>query len=240
MTLACMVVDDEPLARRVLAKHIAEVPSLSLVKECAGAAEAAAYIHTHRVDVIFLDIKMPRLSGLDFLKTLTDPPQIIITTAFSEYAIEGYEYSVVDYLLKPIPFDRFLKAVNKLSVRLNTGEKPRAESDTGRSNFIFIRSGQKSFQVRFDDIDRIQGWGNYVKIFTGTRAFLAPMTMKAVERLLPAERFLRCHKSHIVNRDRIESIGDNRIALAGIKIPVGRAYKQKVDDFLDRFDATRS
>ena len=190
--------------------------------------------------MIFLDIKMPRLSGLDFLKTLAAPPQVIITTAYSEYALEGYEYSVVDYLLKPIPFERFLKAVNKLSARLNTGAKSRADSEPGRNEFIFIRSGQKSFQVRFNDINRIQGWGNYVKIFAGTRAFLAPMTMKAVERLLPSERFIRCHKSHIVNRDRIESIGDNRIALAGMKIPIGRAYKQKVEEFLDRFDPLRS
>ena len=240
MKMTCLVVDDEPLARRVLEKYIAEVPSLTLGHACGSAMEAAAYLHEHRVDVIFLDIKMPRLSGLDFLKTLVDPPQIIITTAYSEFALEGYEYSVVDYLLKPIPFERFLKAVNKISVRLDRKHPPVRPPGQAKDDFIFIKSGQKSFQIQFADIERIQGWGNYVKIFAGEHARLAPMTMKAIERLLPADQFLRCHKSHIVNRERIESIGDNRITLAGIKIPIGRVFKQRVNEFLDRFDPSRS
>jgi len=236
--IECLVVDDEPLARRVLERFIDAVPSLRLGKSCGSAAEAAAYMMDHRVDALFLDIKMPQMNGLEFLKTLGRTPQVILTTAYAEFALEGYEYAVVDYLLKPISFQRFLKAVNRLKPGpADTGH--RTAGGSVEDGILFIKSDKVHHRIRILDIMVVQGWGNYVKIFTDTRTVLAARTLKSMVALLPADRFIRCHKSFIVNLSRCETIEEGRITIADRQIPVGRRYRMRVRDTLDRLDHAR-
>jgi len=230
-----MVVDDEPLARRVLEKYIAAVPSLTLVKQCGDAIEAAAYLHAHSVDVIFLDIQMPELTGLEFLKTLPRQPQIILTTAYCEYALAGYEYSVVDYLLKPFSFERFLKAVNKtarLAAKQTHDQTAKSKTADG---FVFLRTEKVDHRVKYSAIRYLEGYGNFVKVFTDQGMLLVSETMTKIEERLPKDMFLRVHKSYIVAVVRIDCIEGNIIRLKNDIIPIGRHYKQEVERVLSRF-----
>jgi DNA-binding LytR/AlgR family response regulator len=235
MKTRCIIVDDEPLARRVLQKYIASLPSLELVKECGSALEAAAFLHQHTVDLMFLDIKMPELTGLDFLKTLTNPPGVIITTAYSEYALEGYKYSVIDYLLKPIAFERFLKAVNKVIDRKEPAKRKPPDTPPDRSDdFIFLKSDKVRHKVLFSEIRYIEGCGNYIKVYTDDKMLIVPERMTAIETALPGELFLRVHKSYIVSLKRIEQVMENKIKIEDKMIPIGNAYKMKVNQIIKR------
>lgn len=235
MTLKCLIVDDEPLARRVLDKYIATLSSLELVKECASAMEAAAYLHAHPVDVMFLDIKMPELTGLEFLKTLKDPPKVILTTAYSEYALEGYEYSVVDYLLKPISFERFLKAVNKvmpgIEVERHEGV---AAAPSEADDFIFLHADKAEHKIQLSQIRYIEGCGNFVKVHSDDQMIMTSGTMAAMEEHLPKDRFLRVHKSYIVSIGRIDRIEGNMVRMGKETIPVGAYYKQALERMMER------
>ena len=233
--------DDEPLARRVLEKYIDTLPSLELVKQCSNAMEAAAYLHTHSVDVMFLDIKMPELTGLDFLKTLAHPPQIILTTAYSEYALEGYEYSVKDYLLKPISFERFLKAINKITPKIlspisNNAEQNRSKKD----EFIFLRADKIDHKISFSDIQYIEGCGNFIKVYTDDKMLMVSVTMANIENSLPSDRFIRTHKSYIVSLHRIDQVEGNMIRMGDKTIPIGNQYKMTVRQILQRFQLGNS
>ncbi|MCP4573520.1 MAG: response regulator transcription factor [bacterium] len=219
MTFRCLVVDDEPLARRLLARHLEQLPSLRLVGQCVNATEAAAFLHQQPIDVLFLDIRMPGLSGLDFLATLVHRPQVILTTAYSEYALEGYEHAVVDYLLKPISFERFLKAVNKL--------KPVAPDAADGS--LLLRMDGATQRVNLEAIVMVEACGNYVKIHTRQERLLASETMKKMESALPPDRFLRVHRSYIVAVDKIERLAGGHLTVAGHEIPVGRSYRRTVE-----------
>lgn len=230
--IRCLIVDDEPLARRVIEKYIASLSSLELVHQCANALEAAAYLQTHSVDVMFLDIKMPEMTGLDFLKTLAHPPQVILTTAYSEYALEGYEYSVTDYLLKPIAFDRFLKAVNKIRVAKN---EMKASTKPAEEAFILLREDKIEHQVPLTQIKYIEGCGNYVIVFTDGREIIVAETMTHMESRLPDDRFIRVHKSFIVSLIRINQIEGNMIRLSGKTIPIGRTYKIHLESILEKY-----
>lgn len=235
MKITCLVVDDEPLAQRILEKYISTLPSLKLVKKCSNALEASSYLHQHPVDVMFLDIKMPELSGMEFLKTLTNPPQVIITTAFSEFALEGYEYSVVDYLLKPISLERFLKAVNKLEKKFSGTAKKNSGSASASEDFIFLKSDQTHYQIKYKHISYIQAYGNYARVNTENRTILIPETMIHLELILPSEIFVRIHKSYIVNITRIGKIIENRITIGETVLPVGRTYRSKLLDILKKY-----
>jgi len=207
MKIRCLIVDDEPLAQRVIEKYISSLPSLELACKCNNALDAAAFLHSNTVDVIFLDIKMPELTGLEFLKTLTKPPKVILTTAFSEYALEGYEYSVVDYLLKPISFERFLKAVNKITGQMESKQEPAAaESQNNKSDFIFLREDKIDHKVLFSDILYVEGCGNFVKVFANRKMIMVAETMTHIEEKLPGNIFLRVHKSFIVSIRKISKI----------------------------------
>ncbi len=229
----CLVVDDEPLARRVLTRHISALAWLELVGECGSAHQAAAYLHDHSVDVMFLDIKMPGLTGLEFLDTLARPPQVILTTAYSEYALAGYEYSVVDYLLKPISFERFATAVNKLGPP--AGHPPvAAATDTEPPNFVFLRADRVDHKVHFAEIKYLEGYGNYVKVHLERKTILVPATMARLEKSLPADQFLRVHKSYIVALDRVEQIRSRAMVVGAAEIPIGRSYRRSVSELLER------
>ncbi len=226
MTYRCLIVDDEPLARRVLSRHIAEIPSQAEVGQCANTVEAAAFLHQHEVDVLFLDIRMPGLSGLDLLKTLTRRPQIILTTAFSEYALEGYEHAVVDYLLKPISLERFLQAVNKL--------RPVDSPLPGTTESLMLRVDNGDQRVQLDAIDVVEAAGNFVKIHTGQNRILASETMKNMKAALPEDQFIQVHRSFIVAVAKVERYAAGHLIVAGREIPVGRSFRKAVENRVQR------
>ena len=231
MKIKCIVVDDEPLARKVLKKYIEKVPSLELVKQCPNAMEAAASLHEFSVDLMFLDMKMSEMTGMEFIKTLSTPPKIIVTTAYSEYALEGYEHAVIDYLLKPISFERFLKAVNRVqeTVQSRGGVQGTPRDDAHRKDdFIFLWSNKIEHKVKYAAIRYVKGYGNSVEVYTDDEMITVWETMKTVEENLPKSAFLRVHKSFIVAIDKIDKIEQNKIRMGETEIPIGKHYKKDV------------
>ncbi len=234
----CIAIDDEPLALDVIDKFSKKIPFLKLTGKCTSAFEAIELINNSKTDLIFLDINMPHLSGIDFLKSLKYPPMIIFTTAYSEFALEGFELSAVDYLLKPIAYDRFLKAVNKafelysLKKKKNTNEKNLTESST---DFILVKVDYSTVKININDILYIEGLKDYVKIYCGSRPILTKSTMKNIEEKLSGRNFLRVHKSYIVSISRIDSIDNQRILIGEKRIPVGEQYKDEFNRALNNY-----
>lgn len=243
--LNCLIVDDEPLAQEVLVAHIAKIPSLNLVQQSSNAMEAFEALHKNHIDLIFLDINMPVVSGLNFLRSLKDPPAVILTTAYTEYALEGYELDVVDYLLKPVPFDRFFKAVKKAALQLNQSGRqvPLIQDDPGlqplhssapanvnaqEKNYFFIKADGKLVKVNYADIRYIEGMKDYLKIHTVNQTIVTHHTMKAMEEQLPSGKFMRVHKSYIIALNAIKAIDGNIIYLDMDKaeIPLGNSFRE--------------
>jgi len=232
-----MIVDDEPLAHKVLEKYISQVQSLELVSNCKNAMEAINYLHSNSVDLIFLDINMPDLSGIDFLKTLKFQPQVIFTTAYSEFAMESYEYGVTDYLLKPIKFDRFLKAVNRAIDTLgsNKSEEPisvkennEQDQEDDDANHIFIKQDSSVYKVKYSDFLYVEAFGNYLKVFTADQKIVARKTMAEFEKSLTNENLIRVHKSYIINILKIDKIELNQIHIGDKEISIGTIYKSEL------------
>lgn len=231
MTLRCLVLDDEPLALDILADYIRKVPGLELVAACHKALDALALIQQDKIDLAFVDIQMPDLTGLQFLRVVNGRCQSILTTAYQQYALDGYEYDVVDYLLKPIAFERFLTAVRKAQTRFNPalsfpiGDKSEAiKSDTKSPDFIFVKTEYKIIKINLADILLIEGLKDYISIYTANERILSLQTMKKMEETLPLSRFFRVHKSYIVALDKIESIERQRIYIQKHVIPIGDSY----------------
>lgn len=223
--LKCIIVDDEPLAQEVLEKYLENIRELELVTKCSNALEAFEVLNHETIDLMFLDISMPVISGLDFLRSLRKAPAVIITTAHPDFALQGYELDVVDYLVKPVSLERFIKAVNKGIDRVRQQqptEKP------NRPDYMFVKSDQKLIRINFDDIDYIEGMKDYVKIFTREKMIVTLHTMKFFESSLPAESFIRIHKSYIVNARSIKSIAGNELELRQIRLPIGSSYKDNL------------
>jgi DNA-binding LytR/AlgR family response regulator len=223
-----LIIDDEPLAQRVIERFAENVPFLEIVAKCSSAIEAIDVLHNVEVDLLFLDINMPRLSGIDFLKTLKNPPLVIITTAYAEYAIQGYELDVVDYLMKPFAFDRFYKAIQKAeelikgkSQRQVEIKEPEKQDDT----FIFIKSSKKTYKVNLDEILYIEALGDYVKIYTTEKMIISYQSLKNIETLLPSAMFPRVHKSFIIALSRIDLIEGNHVKIRERLIPIGTNFK---------------
>ena len=236
--LNCLVVDDEPLAQNVLAMHISKIPTLRLVQKCSNAIEAFEALHKHEIDLLFLDINMPVISGLNFLRSLKNPPAVILTTAYTEHAMDSYALEVVDYLLKPIPFDRFLRAVKKATALLGTnGRKIPTTAEEQNvadvvvtkhlKDYFFVKSDGKLVKIDHSDIKYIEGLKDYLKIYTKGQTIVCHQTMKAMEELLPAEHFMRVHKSYIVALSAIKSIAVNLIFLNNdrVELPLGSTYR---------------
>lgn len=231
MKLKCIIVDDEPLAHGVLEKYISRINSLELVGKCNNAIEAINFIHYNPVDLIFLDINMPELSGIDMLKSLQHQPKIIITTAYSEFALDGYEFGVSDYLLKPIKFDRFLKSVNRVIEslpKISSSNEPNSEIQNEKENFIFLKQEQSVFKVTYSDILYFEALGNYLQVYTTSQKIIVRETMAEMEVKLPIDIFIRIHKSTIVNFTRIEKFINNQVFIAGKEFPVGTLYKNEL------------
>ncbi len=227
MKIRCLIIDDEPLAQRVLERYTGEVSFLEVVGKCSNALEALEILHKERVDLLFLDINMPKLTGIELLKTLKHKPQVIITTAYAEYALEGYELNVLDYLMKPIPFDRFLKAVQKAQVLLQkpTVTPAQKSSIAADDRQIFIKSSKKTYNVSLDQILYIEALGDYVKVFTPERMIISYQSLKNLETLLPPDRFPRIHKSFIISLSKVELIEGNHVKIRDRMIPIGTNYK---------------
>ena len=224
----CIIIEDEPLAVKVLTDYISQVPFLNLQGKFKDAILAAEYLRDHKTDLIFLDIHLPRLKGMNFLRTLTDPPAVIITTAYHQYAVEGFELNVTDYLLKPFEFERFLTAVNKVkSVQAKTLELKESEVT---KNFIFLNVQKRKVKIYFDDILYIESQREYVKVVTAKKAYLTKMSTNEIETLLPSEQFKRIHRSFIISLNKIESYNAETVEINGISIPIGRGYKNVLEN----------
>ncbi|MEO8771764.1 MAG: LytTR family DNA-binding domain-containing protein [Ferruginibacter sp.] len=229
MRYSCIIVEDEVLAQDILVKYIHAFSSLQLVQTFGNASEALAYLNDNTVDIIFLDINMPELSGIEFLKLVKGKPQIIITTAYSEYALEGYEYAVCDYLLKPIRYERFLKAVNIAIERIGKHVVQNLSSNEQLPGHLFIKEDQQVHKISFDNLLYIQGMGNYLKVFLADKKVIVTRTtIIEIEEQLPANLFSRVHKSFIVSLKAISKISFGQIDIDAVLIPIGATYKQEV------------
>jgi DNA-binding LytR/AlgR family response regulator len=226
-TIRCLVVDDEPPAREIIRRYIEQIPTLRLAGECGNAMQALATLQQQSVDLIFLDIRMPQLNGNDFIKTLKNPPKVIFTTAYPEYALEGYELDVVDYLVKPILFERFLKAVNKVHHHsVIKTELPIEEKKT--ESFVYFRADRKMIKVMLQDILYIESMKDYVKVFTVNGMIITKQSISSVEAMLPEKEFIRSHRSFIVSLRHIKSFTSEIIGLQNTEIPIGKLFRNEV------------
>lgn len=228
--LKYIIIDDEPLAHEIIEEFGSALPHLKLEKNCYNAMEAMHFLNENTIDFMFLDINMPKLRGLDFLKTLTTPPKTIITTAYKEHALEGFELNVVDYILKPFSFDRFVKAVNKVSETQNTKTIIKEVSNsTDNSTRFFVKGDKKHHQIDLSDLLYIEAYGNYTKLFLKNEMIVSHEKISHYEIILSDGNFLRVHKSFIIAIDKIKFIEGNRILINEHKIPVGQTYKNNVN-----------
>jgi DNA-binding LytR/AlgR family response regulator len=223
--IKCMIVDDEPIARDIIRNHITATPGLSLVKSCMNASEAYEGLHEHEVDLIFLDIQMPVITGTDFLRSLRNPPLVVFTTAYHNYAVEGFELNSVDYLLKPITYERFYQAIQKVRDRLPL--QP-AQQASPAVDYIFIKQDSRLIRIHFDQIRYIEAEKDFSTVFTTDKKLLAGMHLKMFENMLPADRFFRVHRSYIVNLAKISSINGNMAEIGQTEIPIGANYKNEL------------
>ena len=226
--LKYIIIDDEPLAHEIIEEFCNMLPHVQLEKNCYNAMEAMQYLNENTIDFMFLDINMPKLKGLDFLRTLTKPPKTIITTAYKEHALEGFELNVVDYILKPFSFDRLVKAVNKVSDTQTTKTVVKEVTNDTTSTRFFVKGDKKHHQIDLSDLLYIEAYGNYTKLFLKDEMIVSHEKISSFEELLPKTNFLRIHKSFIVAIDKIKLIEGNRIHIESHKIPIGQTYKSVI------------
>jgi len=230
-TIRCLIIDDEPPAREIIRRYIDDIPHLQLMAECSNAVQALSFLQQKEVDLIFLDIRMPQLNGNAFLKILKNPPKVIFTTAYAEYALEGYELDVVDYLLKPVKFDRFLKAVNKaFELNNKSGADTLIQHEENRkdSPFVYFRADRKMIKVMLGDILYIESMKDYIKVVTVNGNIITKQSITSVEAMLPESRFIRSHRSFIVSLHKIKSFTTEVIEIDKEEIPIGKLYKGAV------------
>ena len=230
MKLRCLLIDDEPPALKVLASYISAINGLEIAGQCRNAIEALDVLHQKMVDVIFLDIKMPRLLGTEFLKNLSHPPKVIFVTAYREYAVDGFELDAVDYLVKPVSFERFFKAITKLNRLMGRETSVMITNDVPDPGaFVYLKVDRDMKKVFVNDIVYIESWKDYVKIFLAEgKNLLAKQSISAMENLLSEHKFVRVHRSFMVSLDKISGYNSLSVQLSELEIPIGRLYKQSV------------
>lgn len=226
--LKCIIIEDEPLAVKVLADYVAQVPFLQLEGSFKDAILATEWLRTNEVELIFLDIHLPKLKGMAFLKTLTKQPSVIITTAYHQYAVEGFDLNVTDYLLKPFEFDRFLIAVNK--VRMTNGNGQHTFESGEVKDYLFLTVQKKRVKVLFSEILYIESQREYIKIVTEKKEFISRMSTHEIENLLPTRLFKRIHRSFIISIHKLESFTAESVEINGISIPIGRGYREVIEN----------
>lgn len=235
MSISCLIVDDEPLARSLLTDYVKKIPYLNLLDASSSPLTAIEILRSTPVDLLFLDIQMPEITGISLLKALQKKPLVILTTAYSEYALEGYELDVIDYLLKPITFERFLRAVEKANQRLTT-PAPVIKNipDAAVPPFVFVKDGTKLVKVRWEDILYVEGLKDYVTIHTRTQKIVTLQRLKSMEEQLPPDKFIRIHHSYIVAVDAIDVIHKGEVQIGSVTIPVSDTYRKSFKDFTDK------
>jgi len=236
LKLNCVIIEDEPLARNLITEYVKKVPSLNLLNAFSNPLEALEALRTLSVDILFLDVQMPEITGISLLKVLKKRPLVVLTTAYSEYALEGYELDVADYLLKPITFERFLKSVDKIMQRLEADPKPvvTASETVASPAFVFVKDGTKLVKVRLDEILYVEGLKDYVTIHTTSQKITTLQRMKALEEQLPADKFIRIHNSYIVALDAIDVIQKNEVSIGSVSLPIGDTYRKSFKEFIDK------
>ena len=237
MTIKCIAIDDEPLAVKKIAAFIRKTPFLELVAECRSAFDAIGHINNNEVQLLFIDINMPDLNGMEFVKSLTNKPYVVFTTAYSEYAVEGFKVDAVDYLLKPIDYTSFLKAATKVKNLIDLKSATSVESIKATSDHLFVKSEYKLVRIELDDITYIESQHEYIKInLVNRKPVMTMVSLKAIEDQLPPNRFMRVHRSFIVNLKKITTIERNRILFDDkVLIPVSDQYKDKFQKYIDEF-----
>jgi DNA-binding LytR/AlgR family response regulator len=226
--IKCLIVEDEPLAAEVLQDYISQVPFIELTYVSEDAILALDVLQREKIDLIFLDIHLPKLKGFDFIKTLNNPPQIIITTAYQDYAVQGYELNVVDYLLKPIEFNRFISAVNKVRQQIEVSRLIKIPQTGMERPYLFFNVGKKKVKMFLDEIFYIESLKEYIKIVSRDKSILTKFQLGQTEELLQNNNFLRIHRSFIVAKDKIDSFSATDVEIQGKLIPIGRSYKEQV------------
>lgn len=233
MSLSCLIIDDEPLARKLLLEYCGRMPDLQVLGDFSNGLEALQYLNKHSVDFIFLDIKMPGVTGIDMLNSLRNPPKVVFTTAFAEYAIDGFELDAVDYLLKPFDFPRFLKAVNKVQASLSPKSvEPAPTTDTG---FIFVKDGRDLVKLQLREILYIKGQKDYVMFVLKDRKVMSLMNLRDLEKELNEKEFVRIHQSFIVNAQHIASISNDKVKVGDEFLPISQSYKLSFRSFIEKY-----
>ena len=226
--ITCIIVDDEPMARDVLRRYIEKIPLLKLTGECSNAIDALVFLHSNNTDLIFLDIRMPELLGTDFVQTLRNPPKIIFTTAYKEYALQGFELDAIDYLLKPVRFERFMKAVNKafpkIEDQLQDQQLIKPEKPTG-NDFIYLRVDRKLVKILLSDIIYIESLRDYIKVHTQSRFYITRQTISSIEAMLSGSEFIRIHRSYIISFSKVKSFTNELVEIGNTELPIGKLYR---------------
>ena len=237
MTLTCLIVEDEPLARNLMTEYVSKVPYLKLIKACSNPLSALETLRAEDIDVLFLDIQMPDITGISLLKTLQKKPFVILTTAYSQYALEGYELDVVDYLLKPITFERFLKAVDKVNQRVaQQAPKEFGHPEVKRSEeaeFVFVKDGTKLVKVFLNDILYVEGLKDYVTIHTKHQKIVTLQRLKTLEEQLPSDKFMRIHHSYIVALQAIDAVQKSEVRIGNALLPISESYRKAFRDYIE-------
>jgi two-component system, LytTR family, response regulator LytT len=235
MKIQCIAIDDEPLAVKKISAYIQKTPFLELVAECRSAFEAMEIINNRSVQLLFIDINMPDLNGMEFVKSLTEKPYVVFTTAYSEYAVEGFQVDAADYLLKPITYSSFLKAANKVKNLIDLQANSQKESIRTTASHLFVKSDYKLIRIELDDIKYIESQHEYIRIhLINTAPVVTQLSLKAIAEQLPSDRFMRVHRSFIVNLKKISVVERNRIVFDGkVYIPVSDQYKEKFQEYID-------
>lgn len=237
MKLNCVIIEDEPLARNLMIEYVKKVPSLNLIEAFSNPLAAMETLRSAAIDILFLDVQMPEITGISLLKILKKRPLVVLTTAYSQYALEGYELDIADYLLKPITFERFLKSVDKITQRLETTPVVQSlpvELGMATPAFIFVKDGTKLVKVKLDEILYIEGLKDYVTIQTLNQKIVTLQRLKSLEEQLPANKFIRIHNSYIVSLDAIDVIQKNEVQIRGVVLPVGDTYRKAFKEFIER------
>ena len=233
MSLTCLIIDDEPFARKLLLDFCSRVPNLEVMGDFSNGVEALQYLNTQAVDFIFLDIKMPGITGIEMLNSLRNAPKVVFTTAFSEYAIDGFELDAVDYLLKPFDFLRFLKSVNKVQAALQP--KSIDLSQASESDFLFVKDGRELVKLKLNEILYVKGQKDYVMFMLRDKKVMSLMNMKDWEEKLKGKQFVRIHQSFIINAQHIESISNDRVKVGEEFLPISQSYKLSFRSFIEKF-----
>ena len=235
--IKCLVIDDEPPAREILKKYIAGVDLLHLAGECSNAVETLSFLQNNSVDLLFLDIKMPHILGTSFLRTLKNPPKVIFTTAFRKYAVEGFDLNAVDFLLKPISFERFLQAVNKvmqMNIDVAANSNPLSETLSDQSHpFLYFRADRKMVKVFLEDILFIESLKDYIKVVTTHKVIISKQSISSLDEMLPKDAFIRVHRSYIIAVNKIDTYNSDTIEIGKKEIPIGRLFKHDVNRIIN-------